>query len=326
MSVQASAQEPLRRVVPRDLPAVWRQASTARGALLVARTWLGLGLCFAAAAALPHPAVWALAVLAIGVLQYHLTVLSHHGLHAQLARGRRTNDALTRWWLLAPIGTPLRAMRNNHLRHHAKLGDADDYDRWYYDLALQGRDHLAGLRRWLPRMFLGGLIVPTLRKLTGRALEDETGLAPPEAGARDALSRPDALAIAFVQLALGLGLWAATGRFWAYAVLWALPLVTVMSGLNSIRSCLEHAIVHDPPERLLSFVSNPVERFLVAPFQMNYHYEHHRFMSVNFRHLPAVRRACLEARDYPPGRLLPSYRAHWRALCAALRARESEAG
>lgn len=324
--MQTGRQEALRSVAPRDLPPEWRQVSTAYGTALVARTWLGLGLCFAAAALWPHPAVWGLAALVIGVLQYHLTVLSHHGLHAQLARRRRTNDVLTRWYLLAPIGTPLRAMRNNHLRHHAKLGDADDYDRWYYDLALQGRDHLAGLRSWLPRMFLGGLILPTLRKLSGRALEDETGLAPPEAGARDALSRSDALAIACVQLALALGLWAATGLFWAYAVLWLLPLLTVMSGLNSIRSCLEHADLHEPPERLLSFVSNPLERFLVAPFQMNYHYEHHRFMSVNFRHLPGVRRACLDARDYPPGRLIPSYRSHWRSLCAELRARESGAG
>jgi fatty acid desaturase len=323
--MQVATQEPLRRVAPRDLPPEWRQASTAHGLALIGRTWLGLGLCFAAAAAWPNPLVWALAVLGIGVLQYHLTVLSHHGLHAQLARGRRANDAITRWLLLAPIGTPLRAMRNNHLRHHAKLGDADDYDRWYYDLTLQRRDHLAGLRSWLPRMFLGGLILPTLRKLTGRALEDETGLAPPEAGARDALSRPDVLAIACVQLALGLGLWAASGLFWAWAVLWALPLVTLMSGLNSIRSCLEHAIVQEPRERLLSFVSNPLERFLVAPFQMNYHYEHHRFMSVNFRHLPAVRRACLEAADYPPGRLIASYRAHWRELGDALRAREAGA-
>lgn len=66
-------------------------------------------------------------------------------------------------------------------------------------------------------------------------------------------------------------------------------MLTVMVGLNSIRSCLEHAEPGQHAPALNSFVSNPVESFFLSPFNMNVHAEHHLVPAVPWHALPALR-------------------------------------
>ena len=104
--------------------------------------------------------------------------------------------------------------------------------------------------------------------------------------------------------------------------MWALPLVMVGSALNALRATLEHADTHRPPNLLLSFVSNPIERFFVGPLNFNYHYEHHRFMTVPYFRMAEVRRRMLAAGDYEEGELLPSYVGRLRSLLRNLQTDE----
>jgi len=103
--------------------------------------------------------------------------------------------------------------------------------------------------------------------------------------------------------------WLALG-WWVYPVLWVLPLVTVTTVCHLLRSFIEHAVLteerpgHD--NLLISIVSNPVERAMVAPFNMNFHAEHHLYPAVPARRLPEVR-AALAATPEPPRLLRTAY-------------------
>ena len=89
---------------------------------------------------------------------------------------------------------------------------------------------------------------------------------------------------------------ALAGYWWAYFVLWVLPLVTFATFFNGFRTFADHAdptipVEHDnADERLISYESSAVERFFLSPFHMNYHAEHHLFPNVPHYHLPEIRR------------------------------------
>jgi fatty acid desaturase len=89
-----------------------------------------------------------------------------------------------------------------------------------------------------------------------------------------------------------------------------LPLITLTTVCHLIRSFIEHAVLteerpaHD--NLLISITSNPVERALLAPFNMNFHAEHHLYPAVPARRLPEVRQA-LEATPEPPRLIRMAY-------------------
>jgi fatty acid desaturase len=91
-------------------------------------------------------------------------------------------------------------------------------------------------------------------------------------------------------------------------VLWVLPLITLTTVCHLMRSFLEHAVLtEERPEHdnlLISITSNPLERAFLAPFNMNYHAEHHLYPAVPARKLPGVRVALADSPN--PPRLLRS--------------------
>ncbi|MCW5891029.1 MAG: fatty acid desaturase [bacterium] len=305
----AARATPLRQ---RDLPRALLARSAWRGLPPVLRTWTLVVAAAWCVGQWPNPLVWIAAAIAIGVLQHSLVVLAHHSQHFELADSRRLNDAVGTWLLHAPLLNALRQQRFIHFQHHARLGQDDDPDRYYYDLALHGRETGAGLRRWALLFFAGGVLVPNLQKLLrGRYARDVGGRGVA------ALGPGDVAAIAVCQLVLIATFWALTGHVFAWALLWVAPMLTVAAGLNGVRSTLEHADRGAPPERMLTFAPNRLERAVLGPVNMNYHWEHHRFIAVPFYHLPAVRELLLAEHDLAPARLVPGYLRRFAELSAA---------
>jgi len=77
--------------------------------------------------------------------------------------------------------------------------------------------------------------------------------------------------------------------WWAYPVLWLLPLYLAFAADN-FRAFCEHSQPRPEPfaneHRLITFLSNPVERLFVAPLNMNYHAAHHLWPSIPYYNLP----------------------------------------
>jgi fatty acid desaturase len=125
----------------------------------------------------------------------------------------------------------------------------------------------------------------------------------------DAQRRRDLRNLVIAQVVLWAAAWLAFG-WWAYPVLWLLPLVTLTVVCHLIRSFVEHGVLtEERPEHdnlLISIQSNPFERAIVAPFNMNFHAEHHLYPAVPARRLPELRRA-LETTPEPPRLVRTAY-------------------
>ena len=78
--------------------------------------------------------------------------------------------------------------------------------------------------------------------------------------------------------------------WWAYPVLWLLPVYSFMFLGDNFRSFAEHSHPEGDPaadrHRLITYTSNPLERMLVAPMNMNYHTAHHLWPSIPYYNLP----------------------------------------
>ena len=115
-----------------------------------------------------------------------------------------------------------------------------------------------------------------------------------------------------VQIAIGSALWSASGHWWTYLAVWFLPLKNIRR--HFLRAFADHArLAVDPAaprEGRLITISHQLlwERLFVAPFQFNFHAEHHLYPSIPHQYLPrlhemikngdAYQRQCIVRRNY----------------------------
>jgi fatty acid desaturase len=98
-----------------------------------------------------------------------------------------------------------------------------------------------------------------------------------------------AILIAWQAVLIG-GLTWAIG-WWGFPVLWLLPVYVFTFTADIVRVFLEHSHPEtdarsDTRERLVTFVSNPLERLFFAPLNMNFHAAHHLWPGVPYYNLP----------------------------------------
>ena len=84
---------------------------------------------------------------------------------------------------------------------------------------------------------------------------------------------------------------AAAGVWWAYPLLWLVPLLTWMMVITRIRNIAEHAVVPDSDDPLRNTRTTRagwIERAFVAPYWVNHHLEHHLLFYVPCYNLPKL--------------------------------------
>lgn len=255
-----------------------------------------------------------LAVPVIGARYYGLFILGHDGMHRRLFESRKLND----WWcdvfMLAPIGMVNHVNDRNHLAHHRYL--ATDRDP---DLHKHACFNKTNRSEYLA--FLTGLasVIEVAKNLFWRwkhePIEDDHE--PLVEAAKDPHSLRDLLVIGAWQAGLIVGLtFIAAGLprvsslgdvwgviragWWGYPVLWLLPVYAFAYLPNLVRAFLEHAHPEDDDKadehRLMTYLSNPIERWFMSPMNMNYHVVHHLWPSIPYYNLPAADR---EIREKP---------------------------
>lgn len=302
-----------------------------RGGADVLLVWLGV---FFVAGVLGHWAEFSLlgvglmlmGILVIGIFQHGLAALGHHAVHVNLHPDKRTNDRLFRWLIAAPTGQSFLALRREHLLHHATFGTAKDPERYYYDLSLGRRDRAGRFVVWSILMFLGYVVTRQLYRLRSgepQSVEPQGDVASMRTTPTPPLTL-EVLPILLTQSVLFVLLWMTAGSWWGYPLLWALPLVTVGGGLNGMRATLEHADPSRPPNLNRSFVSNPLERWALGPYNFSHHYEHHRFMMVPYYRVRALRQLLQEAGDYEECSLESSYTRRYLDIVKTLRQQSNQ--
>ncbi|MBN8430842.1 fatty acid desaturase [Microbulbifer salipaludis] len=269
-----------------DIPAHFFVIPLWRVLFSIAFVWSGILSCWLVASYGESYLFGFAAIVLVGVLQYHLNVIGHDGLHFNVGRSRSANDLVCRFLLHGPLLSPLSLLRKNHLSHHAHLGGARDNDRHYYEISRFGNSRRWIL--WLISSLLGGMTFQVVRKLLfSRGGSGSSAKSPINV---DSVLAKDLFSIGLTQLLILALLWFLFSGVHGYLVFWLLPMFTVMFGLNVVRSCLEHAVDVLDASRYLSFRPAVLERFFLSPYNMNFHAEHHFYPTVPMHHLPAFGR------------------------------------
>ncbi len=292
--MQASAAQhripALRRIPARDLVSAEQLAALRtrvewKGVALIAHAWGVIVGAIALVAVWPNPLTYLLAVMLIGSRQLGLAILMHDGAHFCLSRNERVNWALSQVLCAWPIFADTVSYRNYHFAHHAHTQQKADPDlvlsapfpitrasyrrKFWRDIT--GRTGYAQRKA----QFLNAIGDPSWP--LGRRLRHFARTLGPQLGVN---------AVLFAGLALA-GVW------WAYPLLWLVPLLTWMMVITRIRNIAEHAVVpdgDDPLRNTRTTRANLLERAFIAPYFVNYHLEHHLMFYVPCYNLPRLHR------------------------------------
>ena len=120
----------------------------------------------------------------------------------------------------------------------------------------------------------------------------------------------------------------AAGVWWAYPLLWLLPLLTWQMVITRIRNIAEHAVVPDSSDPLRNTRTTRagfLERLFIAPYYVNYHLEHHLLFYVPCYNLPRVHKILSRSEHAGRMEVQPNYLAVLR-LATAKPANEDRPG
>jgi fatty acid desaturase len=279
------------RIRPSDLftPEDWAPFQTRTpwiGPLLVLHCWGVIAL--AIAVGVIWPILIPLSVAVIGTRQLGLAILMHEAAHGGLSPNRRLNDLLGHWLCAVPVGASLSAYRPYHLAHHKYAQQPEDPD-----LVLSAPFPVtrASLRRKIIRDLTGQTFFKQRVLFAFQAFSSKRDEDLAEGAV---VTGRSVVAFLLVNLALLLALGLA-GVWWAYFVLWLLPMATWFPMVTRLRNIAEHACVEgsssDPFRAARTTRASWWERALIAPYWVNFHAEHHLFMHVPCWKLPALHRA-----------------------------------
>lgn len=235
----------------------------------------------------------------IGSRQHALMILMHDGVHYRLFRRRRLNEWVSEVALAWPVLASARAYRRNHIAHHRFLNTKQDPDwvrkqgdsAWAFP---QAPLELIGL---LARE-LSGLGAFSLLRVILTVGADGEGAKPSR--------RFIAARLGFYLTAVFALLW--SGRGEALFFYWFVPLFTWLVLIFRIRSIAEHSAIDgkNPDSRTRTTVPNLLERMLIAPKNVSYHWEHHQYPGVPFYRLPQLY-ALLHRKEEHQGHITRSY-------------------
>lgn len=277
------------------------ELSDARSLLAIAQTFGTIALVVAFGWWM-WPSPWvALSVIVIGIQQHGLFILAHESAHYRLFKSRALNDAVGRAIGMAS-GISMCTYRVIHRLHHNNLYTDEDPDTAIHGGYPRGVAYLwkklaldlAGVNAWKTFAYFFG--APALNTVTHRAARPLDDTSP----ALRASARRDRWLVLAVQSGAPLIAWALGGlhALLLYAVLWLLPLLTVLQPILRLRAVAEHGAVTDLSSpltaarcnRTFGSLGNWLARALIFPHHVNYHLEHHLYPAVPHYHLPALHR------------------------------------
>ena len=290
-----------RRILGADELAPLTRLSDARSAVALLQTSALIGLAIAAGVRV-WPSAWLLlAIVVIGIQQHALFILAHEAAHYRLFADRKVNDVVGR--LVGMVGgISMCTYRVIHRLHHNHLYTDEDpdtaihggYPRGVAYLWKKLGQDLTGWNAWKTYAYFFG--APALNEVTNRAVRPLDDTSPQlRAAARADRWFVVALQLAMPLACLGLGGWRGLAQ---YAVLWLVPMLTVLQPILRLRAIAEHGGVVDLSSPLTAARSNRsggsllnvLARATIFPHHVNYHLEHHLYPAVPHYHLPALHR------------------------------------
>src|SRR5262245_14521398 len=180
---------------------------------------------------------YAVAIVIIGSRQNALATLAHEAWHSLLFPSRALNHFVGRWFYSYPLGIMYYHDRTRHLRHHREVGH--DHDPDWINYKTETRETPGRVGIYLGSLLLGRMLIASVVSFLaqgnpriGVETAGETGSATPSV-------RYEFLCAVGCQLIIAALLTIATGHWWAYPLLWLLPLATFAGFFANFRSFVE---------------------------------------------------------------------------------------
>ncbi len=280
-----------------------RRIADVRNAFTVVSVWAYVAVLIGAAVWIGNPLAYLAAFLLMGPMYARFAILMHEAAHKLLFTNKRVNDWVGTWLLAYPTFTPVSIYRRGHFAHHKEEFGPKEPDMAFYGGYRCDRRTLAR-RLWRDAVGISGW----------------KNFTPLFKGLRSPQYRRISASIIGTQLVLWAAMWAATGRWWIYPLLWWLPWMTQWRVLNRLRSIAEHGGMEAGTDRRVTTHNvrqHWLARFWFVPYHTGWHLAHHVDMGIPWRNLPRFHEE-LEAAGYVTDALTyPSYLALWRELSSA---------
>ncbi len=279
-----------------------RKIPDSRNALSVVAVWFWMAFVIGVVVKIDRPWAWLAGVIVMSSIHARLLILMHEAAHKLLFTKKRTNDFVGTWLIAYPGWTPISVYRRSHFAHHREEFGPDEPDIPFY----------AGYRT-------------SPRVLGRRLLRDAVGisgwknLTPLFKGLRRASSRPAAAGILGAQAVMFAVMWAATGRWYTWVVLWFGSWMTGWRVTNRLRAIAEHGgLGHSSDRRATTHHvrQSLLARFWMVPYNTGWHLAHHVDMGIPFRNLPAFHAELVAAGYVTPELTYRSYLQLWKALAS----------
>jgi fatty acid desaturase len=262
--------------VPREL--MTRSTLRSIGYVACAHLWIGVALLVGRFTPGGPAAQVAAAFLPVLAAQRCFQTLVHHLSHDLLSRRRKLNDAVGNLLIAGFIGMRIQNYRRVHFRHHVENGSERDPE--YF-----GLDDVAGhggFRRYITFFIMGGEALTLVKKYyfsSGtssklRTREMSQGHPDERRGAITKLTQMAPVVLA--QLTL-IALFTFVARAWYLYFVWMYVAVTWSPLLSRLRFLVEHPGAGD---RTVSTNAPTLQLVFFAPYQFNYHFEHHAWPGV----------------------------------------------
>lgn len=232
--------------------------------------WAVLTISLSLVYFMPNPVTIFFCIIILGNRQHGLAILGHEGTHGRIAKSRWLNDLLSNIFCFWPLGLTASGYRKLHNQHHKNTGTEHDPE-------------LAHKRSRSPQWDLPAKPLKILKY----AFLDMVGLSLPDYYIIVTYSKPEKNSDY-----IPLGLWHILfigafifTSFWWIPILWYASLVTTFMLFFRLRLWLEHQGTSDTHRLHLT----PVEGAILAPHNIWYHWEHHKYACIPYHQLPKAR-------------------------------------
>jgi len=310
-----------------------------RWVVAVALDWFVIAVAVAAAIHIQHVVSSAVTIAIVASRQHSLGTLLHEAVHYRAFRSKSVNDIMADVLVAFPLGLSTSGFRIFHFRHHAHLGTSRDPEA---AAALVDPSYTWPKTRWgAMRILLLDLVgvnarsqirylfyfslLPRLLRLTPARATQWLGVPPHAASILYDFSRePARLSVReLVAWTASMGLYACvltmTQMWWALALYWIVPWLTVFVFISRLRMASEHGgLASSDPVQGARTITRPslLARWFVCPDAVHYHIEHHMFPHVPYYNLEKLHDLMISKSDF--GRQANVHASYTQSILAAV--------
>jgi fatty acid desaturase len=217
-------------------------------------------------------------VFIIGTRVHALGILMHEASHYNLFSSKAANEWLVKIFISVPTLVSLDGYRKTHQLHHQYSQTDKDptYTRKFGNFLFEfpKKSHWTFARELLMILFGYGIVV-VFKDLLRNRKNQKT-------------SNSKNLFLMFFIYTVFFTFLFKMQYFSLFLKFWLLPVFTVLPLINYWRTITEHSALPNSTTDVRSVIYNPLLSWLLTPYNINLHTEHHNHQKVKWNHLKEV--------------------------------------